>query len=143
MCGNAACVVTGVIGLQAAPKMARQANRGVGFFDHRHFFGPVDQIAIGTDLGHCSHHLRGQPFAQLFQVFETGIIPEHMFTQFANRPVLNAPISGFIDTVLNQTSHAIVLVGDHRVVAQVTQKHLGEHLFGGHPFACIVGSQTR
>ena len=54
--GNALHVIAGIVRLQAAAKGARQADGGVGFFNHRHFLRAVDQVGVGADLRHRRHH---------------------------------------------------------------------------------------
>jgi len=130
--GDTLHVVAGIVRLQAAAKGPRQTDGGIGFFDHRHFFTAVDQIGVGADLGHRSHHLGGQPFADKGDIVAGDLVVEHVFPQVADGPVFNPLIGGFVHVILDQARNAVLLVRDHRVITDIGHRHIGEHLLGGH-----------
>ncbi|MDI4701775.1 hypothetical protein MJI37_24400 [Salmonella enterica subsp. enterica serovar Cerro] len=127
--GDTLYIVTGIVRLQTAAKGARNTDGGIGFFDHRHFLTAVDQVGVGADFRHCRHHFGGQPFAGKRDIVHGGFIAQHVFAQFADAPVFNPVIGRFVDVILNQARHAVLFIGNHRIVADIRHRHFRQYLF--------------
>ena len=123
-------VIPGVVGLQAATEGAGQTDRGIALLDHRHALGAVDEVGVGADLGDAGHDLGGQPLAQELNVFKPRAVAEKIFPQFAEGPVPHLLIGTFVDAILNHPGNHIFLIGDDRIVAQIGDGQLAQHVLG-------------
>ncbi|CSR33877.1 Uncharacterised protein [Shigella sonnei] len=132
MCSDTLHVVTGVIWLQTGAEGARNTDGGIGLFDYRHFLRAVDQVRVGANLRYRRDHFRGQPFAGKGNVVHAGFIAQHILTQFADAPVFNLVVGRFVNIVLNQPRHAVIFIGNHRIIADVRYGHFRQHLLCRH-----------
>ena len=123
-------VIPGVVGLQAATECTGQTDRGIALLDHRHALGAVDEVGVGADLGDAGHDLGSQPLAQKLDVLETRTVAEKIFPELTDGPILELVVGTFIDAILDHPGNHIFLVGDDRIVAQIGDGQLAQHVLG-------------
>ena len=85
----------GIVRLQAAAKGARQADGGVGFFNHRHFLRAVDQVGVEQTFATAATTSEVSPLrTNAMSSLVTSSLS--VFAQVADSPVFNPLIGGFV-----------------------------------------------
>ena len=127
-------IVRGVVRLKPGSQGPPQADGGIAVGRHPDLGGRVDQVQIAHQLRHRRHHLRGQRLGYPPDILLRGLVVQNPLPQLRYRPAPYLPVNGLVDAVLVEPGHLVLLVGDHRVLPELTKQHIRQHLLGRDPF---------
>ena len=102
-----------MIGLQSRREHVFCADRGIAGRRHPDLASSKNQIHIAHDLGDPGNHFAGHSPACAHQRPAVCDVTENPLPHLLDRSVLDRAVDRFIDIILNDPRHRILLVGHH------------------------------
>ena len=127
-------VIGGVVGLQSRGQAAALSDRGVARRFDAHFVRAVDQIQVRHELADARDGLGGERLAEGLEVRFAHAIIQDVLAQLRHGHVLDPLVHRFVQAVLVDAGHLVVLVGNDRVLAQILDQQIRQHVLGGYAF---------
>ena len=120
-----------MVGLEPGGQAPPLPDGGVAGGGDPHLVGGVDQVQVAHELAHAGDDLGGEPPAEGLDVLLRGVVAEDVLPQLGDGPPPDPLVDRRVHPVLDDPGHLVVLVGDHRVLPQVADQKVAEHLLGG------------